>query len=53
MDLGDFQLWIDLRFHRDEVTVTANLVEKRAQVWKRHGAPGLRLAALGFHGVRS
>ena len=37
MDLRDFEMWIDLRLHRDEVIVTAKLVEKGAEVGEGQG----------------
>ena len=36
MDLGGFEVGIDRRLHRDEVAVTAKLVEKRAEIGERH-----------------
>ena len=40
MNLGGFEMGIDLRFDRDEVIVTAKLVEKRAEIGeRRNGLP--------------
>ncbi len=48
MNLRGFEVGIDLRFDRDKVVVTAKLVEKRAQIRKRHEwATGYRLPATG------
>jgi hypothetical protein len=34
VNLCDFEIWIDLGLHRDEVVVTAKLVEKCAEIGK-------------------
>jgi hypothetical protein len=34
MDFGSFEVGIDGRFDRDQVVVTAKLVEKRAKIGK-------------------
>ena len=36
MDLGDLEVRIDRRLHRDDVVVTAEAVDERAEVGKRH-----------------
>jgi hypothetical protein len=40
MNLCDLEMGIDLGLHRDEVRVTAKLVEKSAEVWERHEVAG-------------
>ena len=38
VDLRRFEMRIDRRLHRDEVVVTAKLVDERAEIGKRHGS---------------
>jgi hypothetical protein len=44
MDLSDLEMWIDLRLHRDEVIVTVEAIEKRAEVGEGqvYGSRGLK-----------